>query len=336
MLEVSRAAVIQGWDKLVLDLGADPAFVTEQTEWDISNLSDPDATLPTRTVANVLSRAAEVSKCPHFGLLLAKRRDLKTYLGLVGQVTQAAETLGDGLREGFKLFTLHSQGPHWVLHSSGTVSYVTRHIDNFLEHGSVQSTQLAVGLMWRLIRLLSNGKWHPTMVSLSFKKPVNTLVYKRFFSAPILFDADVSSVTFHTDDLNIALPRHDEYLLNVLKTYAETIQTAPRRDLKDEVTDLVRKNLLEGQTEIEQIAKFFPFRQRALQRKLNSLGTSYRQILHDVRLSVAKDRMLNSSSSLSRIADALGYLDQGSFTKAFKSQTGLTPRAWRQQTQKNN
>jgi AraC-like DNA-binding protein len=36
---------------------------------------------------------------------------------------------------------------------------------------------------------------------------------------------------------------------------------------------------------------------------------------------------------IARLADSLGYSDQGSFTKAFRAQTGNTPSAWRQQAQ---
>ncbi len=331
MLKVSRAAVIQGWDKLVIDLGADPAIVYQQTAWDLADMSDPDSTIPTRTAANVLARAAETTGCPHFGLLLAKRRDFNTYLGLLGQILYASATIGDALKEGFKWFDLHAQGTHWELHTQGNVSIVSRHIDGFLEHGSVQTTQLGIGLFWRLIRLLSNGCWHPTLVSFTFAHPKNVLVYKRFFSAPVLFGADQNTIVCHSNDLRIPLPRHDDYLLNVLKRYAETLQMSRRRNLKDEVKDLVRKNLQNGKTDIEQVALFFPFEQRTLQRKLNQLGTNYRQILQEVRMEIAQDRLLNSNASIARVADSLEYGDQGSFTKAFKTQIGLTPSAWRRQ-----
>ena len=135
MLNVSRAAVIQGWDKLVIDLGADPAIIYEQTDWDLSDLSDPDGTIPTRTVANVLARAAEITGCPHFGLMLAKQRDFNTYLGLLGQILNASATIGDAVREGFERFDSHAQGVRWELHTQGNISYVTHSasLDNLPE-----------------------------------------------------------------------------------------------------------------------------------------------------------------------------------------------------------
>ena len=87
-------AAIQGWEKLVSDLVADPAIVYEQSGLDSSDLIVPDGTLPTHTAANLLALAAETSNCPHFGLMLAKRRDLNSYFGLLGQIVHASANIG--------------------------------------------------------------------------------------------------------------------------------------------------------------------------------------------------------------------------------------------------
>jgi AraC-like DNA-binding protein len=334
MLGVSRVASILGWDKLVSDLGGDPSVIYHQIDWDLSELTDPDATIPTRTAANLLAQSAKLTDCPHFSLLLARQRDLNNYLGLLGQILNASATIGDALKEGVKRYDLHSQGAGWELNTEGNISNVTRQIDGFLELSAVQVTQLSIGMMWRLMRLLSDGRWHPTMVSFRFSRPGNTLVYKRFFDVPVLFGADENTIVFHSQDLLIPLPRQDQYLLNVLKSFADTQRMSRRRTLKDEVKYLVRKNLQNGITDIEHVARFFPFEQRTLQRKLTALGSGYRQLLQEVRMEVAKDRLLNSDVPIARLADSLDYSDQGSFTKAFKSQTGNTPSAWRRQARR--
>ncbi len=320
---------------LVSDLGADPAIVYEKTGLESSDFVDPDGTLPVHTAANLLAVAAEVSACPHFGLMLAKRRDLNSYLGLLGQIVHVSANIGDAILECIERLYLHSQAFRWRLNTKDNVAFTTCQPDEFLETGAVQAIQIAMGTFWRLMRLLSDGKWHPTMVSFSFAKPENTLVYKRFFNVPVLFGADENNVFFHTEDLRIPLPRHDQYLLEVLERYAETLQLSRRRSLKDEVRDLLRKNLQNGKTGIEQVARFFPFERRTLQRQLTRLGTSFRELLHEVRMEIAQDRLLNSDVSIARLADSLGYRDQGSFTKAFKGQLGLAPLTWRRQTQQN-
>ena len=328
----TRAATIQGWEKLVIDLGADPEIIYEQSGLSPSDLSDPDTQLPSRVIANLLELAATQTDCPHFGLMLAKRRDLKVYLGLLGQIIQASADIGEALQESIKWIHLHTQANRWALSTKDEIAIVTCRPDEYLEFGSVQAVQVAMGAFWRLMRLISDGGWHPTMVSFTFAKPENTLVYQRFFGVPVQFGADDNVVIFHVEDLRIPLPRHDQYLLEVLGRYAETLKISRQRSLKDEVRDLLRKNLQSGKADIEQVVRFFPFERRTLQRQLTQLGTSFTELLHEVRMEIAQDRLLNSDVSIARLADSLGYKDQGSFTKSFKAQLGFTPMTWRRQS----
>ena len=332
----TRAATIQGWDNLVIDLGADPAIIYEQSGLNPSDLEDPDSVLPSRVIAIILELAATQTNCPHFGLMLAKRRDLRVYLGLLGQIIQASANIGEALQESFKWIHLHTQANRWGLVIEDEVVIITCRPDEFLEFGSVQGVQIAMGAFWRMMRLLSDGAWHPTMVSFTFAKPENTLVYQRFFSVPVLFGGDDNFVIFHAEDLQIPLPRHDRYLLDVLGRYAETIQVSRRRSLKDEVRDLIHKNLQSGKADIQQVVRFFPFEQRTLQRQLTQLDTSFSELLTEVRMEIAQDRLLNSDVSIARLADSLGYRDQGSFTKTFKNQLGLAPMTWRRQARLND
>ena len=52
-------------------------------------------------------------------------------------------------------------------------------------------------------------------------------------------------------------------------------------------------------------------------------------------MEIAQDRLLNSDVSIARLADSLGYRDQGSLTKAFKGHLCLAPLTWRRQAQQN-
>lgn len=53
------------------------------------------------------------------------------------------------------------------------------------------------------------------------------------------------------------------------------------------------------------------------------------QYLLRVRINAASQALLYSNRSIANIADAVGFYDQSSFTKAFVRQTGLTPRVFR-------
>ena len=74
---------------------------------------------------------------------------------------------------------------------------------------------------------------------------------------------------------------------------------------------------------------------RTLNRRLKSGSTSYRDILDDVRRTLAVDYLLNSNTSVNRIAYRLGYQDPSNFGRAFRAWFGVPPGQYRTRGQKN-
>ena len=70
-----------------------------------------------------------------------------------------------------------------------------------------------------------------------------------------------------------------------------------------------------------------------MQRKLKEGGTSYRHLLNEVRVELAKDWLSNSDIPITHMAERLRYSGLATMTRAFKAQTGLTPKAWRRKAQ---
>ena len=68
-----------------------------------------------------------------------------------------------------------------------------------------------------------------------------------------------------------------------------------------------------------------------MQRKLKAQGTTYRELLHDVRIAMAMELLANSDISMTRLAERLCYTDLANFTKAFSEHTGTPPSNWRAQ-----
>lgn len=80
---------------------------------------------------------------------------------------------------------------------------------------------------------------------------------------------------------------------------------------------------------IEEVAAGLAMSARTLRRKLRVLGTSYSEILQDVRLARAETLLLNSRLTVERISEKLGYTEPGNFRQAFRKWTGSSPRSYR-------
>lgn len=326
-----RAAIIVGFDQIVRELGGDPAVVQNATGVQLTQLVDPDTLISATLATNVLNLSAQETQCETFGLELAKRRNLDRYLGILDDILKAEPTLGDALRESFELFSIHSETTLWQLQTHGDVSYAV--FSALEEPGLVykQVQQLAIMLLWRLLNVLSDNRWHPTTVSFTFARPADDLPYRRNFKSYVEFDADFCGVIFHASDLDIELPGHNIDMLERFRAEAHAIQDERSVGFDESVRGLIRKNIELGQVGEEHITRFYPFERRTLQRKLRDLDTSYAQLLGEVRTGMAMELLADSDVSITRIADRLCYNDLPNFTKAFRQQTGMTPRTWRKQ-----
>lgn len=78
-------------------------------------------------------------------------------------------------------------------------------------------------------------------------------------------------------------------------------------------------------------AEFYVSRTKLCEEFKVSTGESIGNYVRDLRITRAKEMLLDVKQSIAKIAEALGYPSQAAFTQSFKQATGLTPSAWRSQ-----
>ena len=84
-----------------------------------------------------------------------------------------------------------------------------------------------------------------------------------------------------------------------------------------------------GSAVASQVARRLGMSSRTLSRKLGEEGTSFAEILDQLRAALAKHYLDDEALSVSEIAWLLGYREVSSLTHAFKRWTGRTPRQFR-------
>jgi len=83
--------------------------------------------------------------------------------------------------------------------------------------------------------------------------------------------------------------------------------------------------------QVEDMARFVGVSGSHLTRLFRKLvGCTPHRYVIDVRLAVAKSRLMFTDQSLTEIADELGYPDPFTFSKQFRKHAGCSPREWRQ------
>ena len=73
---------------------------------------------------------------------------------------------------------------------------------------------------------------------------------------------------------------------------------------------------------------------RTLNRQLNAVGTTFREVLDEIRFEIARQLLEDSAMEIIHIASFLGYSNASAFTRAFRRWSSTTPANWRGMAQR--
>ena len=93
----------------------------------------------------------------------------------------------------------------------------------------------------------------------------------------------------------------------------------------------IAASLRDGDASLRRIARQLGISSRSLQRHLAGTGTSYSELVAEVRLDTACHLLVQSNESISDIALRLGYAGASSFSRIFMRLMKIQPVAYRRQ-----
>jgi AraC-like DNA-binding protein len=167
---------------------------------------------------------------------------------------------------------------------------------------------------------------------LRFAPPAHADSYRVLFDGPTHFNAPTHCLQF--DAGYLALPvRRDEAALQQMLQRALLLTVRPyRRDRL--LVEKVRQTLAqhpEHSRNADDLAGWLNMSARTLHRQLKEEGASLQELKDAVRRDVAMTQLQRTSRPLKQVAEAAGFHNEKSFIRAFKSWTGTSPEAFRQQ-----
>ncbi|MEQ1439163.1 AraC family transcriptional regulator [Fontimonas sp. SYSU GA230001] len=146
------------------------------------------------------------------------------------------------------------------------------------------------------------------------------------------FDAAENVILHHASDVDAPMLQADPNVWRLC--LAQCRQLLDARRTRSGVSGKVRDILLRGSSEmpdIRTVAAALHVAPRSLRRHLEQEGTSFRELLDEVRLTLAEEMLGTGRIKLDEIALRLGYAEAASFTHAFKRWKGVSPAAYRRQ-----
>lgn len=273
----------------------------------------------------LMLRIVALCGTPELGLAAARRAQLKD-LDLLGYMASHAEHALAAIEALVRYPSLLGDTAACELtRQSGHV--VIRFGLKGGQHMVPDGADYAAATFCRTIAELTGGRARPLELHLTRPKPQRPQVYREHFGVLPIFGATWNLLRFEEAALLNPIPTCDPRLLRILEGHAVATIDAlpPRSDLLDCVRAQVRSALDHGGRDIAQVAASCGMSERTLRRQLEAAGTTFRNLVDQVRRARALELIDQGQTRIGELAQATGYTDATAFARAFRRWTGLAP-----------
>jgi AraC-like DNA-binding protein len=309
-------------------LGVDLADVLDTARLSAHIFDDRDNLVAYPDLGRLLAVSARLSNCDHIALLVARHVRLAD-MGLAGEAVLCGRTVGEGLQRFASHFTLQNTAATVNLATSGGYARI---IYAIAVPGMIDTEQLQLGAMtvaFNILQDLCGPEWLPTELTFASRAPANLRPCQKYFRAPLRFDSSESAVVFESRWLERLLPPVDPLARDQIEAQVRKRQAALFTDFPATVRDLVRKQLVLGNSSMDSVAAIFGVHRRTLDRRLQRHGMLYREILESVQSDFACQLLRDTEMPVQQIAESLQFSSAANFATAFRRWTGVTPTRYR-------
>ena len=169
-------------------------------------------------------------------------------------------------------------------------------------------------------------------IQLKCAAPEDDNDYKVRFCDDIQYHAEENYIQFDASYLDIAM-KQDK------KSWHQFIQHTPYNLLvrfknPNALSHQIRKHLIQTPTadwaELPDLSQQFGMSEATMQRRLKQEGVNFQQLKNDIRRDLAIDLLEDGECTLQTISEKLNFHDVSAFHRAFKKWTGVSPGAYRQ------
>ena len=308
-------------------IGAPTTRYLEQARIPVSLLDTPDALLPLHQVYVFAELAAQREGIKNFGLLVAQDATLDD-VGPYGYLIQQSSTVYEYLQKGIQLISCVTTGEHFWFSREGESLRFNHAVSDSSAYGQSQADIFALIMTINTLRKHADQNWQPTELRLA---NCHTESLPEMAS---LADTVISkNGRFSSFDLPVELLQkpfqYPEPALQNPEELEKQLQSVIPTDFVGAVRQVTEMMLLQRHSRIEAISEACGLTPRTLQRRLAEMGLSYLQLAKDVRMNLAAQWLKGDDMSINDIAYTLGYNDPSNFTRAFRQQTGVSPKVYR-------
>lgn len=316
VLAIVRAMRASGMDvdAVLAEIGMDPAL-----------LQGGYGRYSQEQISELWRRAIELSADGDFGLLVAAEVRPCTF-HVVGYAMSCSATLSRALHRFAFYCRLISDSATGTLTESGDTAALEFRFDTGGAPPIYQTIDTVLAGTLGFARWIVGDRIRPVELRLRHLRPADDSAYRAFFEAPIVYGAGQNCIVFAKADLDRPILAADEELASLLDSVANRyLEERMSGRVAVRVRDLLVATLPHGAISKTEVARRLNLTERTLLRRLKAEGTTFVDVINDVRQELAFQMLQRPGATVSEVAYSLGFSDENTFSRAFKRWTGRRP-----------
>lgn len=277
--------------------------------------------------AAFISEAARVLNDPVFGLTLSRNTDPRKF-GAVFYATSTSASAFEALENLQRYCRLMKSPIRWELEAGASQI-------NLAASGPVLFSEIGAPIFeWgtanivSALRYLTDNRVNPDKISFAHHRSEAVDEFEAFFKCEVLFGQSRRVLAFPSP-LDCPIKSSDPYLLSIMRKVCEETLSKRRNSAQSPLCEKIEKLLIEflpqGKATADAVARELAMSPRTLSRRLTEDGTSFSELLENLRRALAMRYLHDRHLELMQIAWLLGYSEVSSFNHAFKRWTSATP-----------
>jgi len=267
---------------------------------------------------------------PNLGLEIGRRLPPHSH-GVVGNLMLSAPTLQAGLESLPEFYTLvvpflkgsvYVEGYDFVIKIACNIP-VTGNAFQFL-------MDIMYGTYDKMIQFFSGHDKNISSISIMSDTPPQA-DYQQVLGAKLFVGKADYKINIPAETARLSSPFscHELFKEYTVRCLNRTLLTGHRDVYTNKIKEHINNNIGHNWT-LDDISQHFNVSISTLQRKLQSEGNNFRDIVSTEKIITAKNKLATTIESIVDIAHELGYSDTSNFCSAFKRKENISPNTYRE------
>lgn len=316
-------------DEVLVDLGEDSQAIFRDAKLSYPDYIQPGERIDLASLNRLIVSIRSQCRTPEFFLILGERIPVMAH-GNLGNAVMASENVERALAmvERYAAIVMPAVRVSFQREQTSTVveyQVATPHeaLNQALVEALITSTSYNFSA-------LTGASFYPEKVEVAFKAPAYAKAFRHYTRCEVSFSAATNRFVFTRKALDLVIttrnPLSEKFLARQCEEELKRLKS--QTDISERIREIISL-YLDQSPGIDFVAEKLNLSERTLRRRLNEEGVNYRDLLKQIRHSMALHYLEKTDLRIEHIAWQLGYRETANFRKAFKLQEGVSPREWR-------